>query len=240
MFQHMTTTTYPFQQINQILVSGRLGEPEEESLLSFAKIVYNLSTALTLCSIFIMVFGLFGKELVGLDQIIICQHVFFLLVFYKGKLTLPLVALSGLKYSTGLHFEDNMIAMNQNQSYILGFDSSSFLYNFNFNLAAYSLPLIISFFILLYKLRYKHLPAWRDLAQQLYEVLIGETILYLVIFNLGPLIVYSYLFYTSSPKSIEYYDSAAIALAVAMTLFAFFNFFFKPEIVGMFRSAFKT
>ena len=86
---------------------------------------------------------------------------------------MPLLALSGLKYSTGIHLEDSLIAINQGQSYILQFDSSSFLYNFNLNLAVYALPLVISFFILLYKLRYKHLPALRDLAQQTYEVIMG-------------------------------------------------------------------
>ena len=204
-----------------------------------AKTVYGWSAALALASLFVMVFGIFGKELVGLDQAILCQHVFILVLFYKGKLTLPLLALSGLRYSTGMHFEDSLITLSQGQSYVLQLDSSSFLYNFNLNLAAYALPLVVSFFILLYKLRYKHLPALRDLAQQTYEVIMGETIFYLAMFNLSGLIAYAYLYY-ASPKSTEYYDNAAVAIAVIITLFALFNFFVKPEIVGMFRSAFKT
>ncbi len=193
-----------------------------------AKTVYGWSAALAVGSILIMVFGIFGKELVGLDQAILCQHVFFLLLFDRGKLTLPLLALSGLRYSTGVHFENSPIALSQGQSYVLQLDSSSFLYNFNLNLAVYALPLVISFFILLYKLRYKHLPALRDLAQQTYEVMMGETVLYLAMFNFSGLIAYAYLFYCSSPKSMEYYDNAAVATAVIVTLFALFNFFAKP------------
>jgi hypothetical protein len=110
---------------------------------------------------------------VALDQIVLCQGMFLLLTFYQGQLNLPLLSLSGLKYSTGLHFKDSPITLSQGQSYIMNLDSSSFIYNFNFNLLAYLLPLLSSFIILLYKLRYKHLPARRDLAQQTYEVIMG-------------------------------------------------------------------
>lgn len=84
-----------------------------------------------------------------------------------------MLSLTGLKYSTGVHFSPDIIPLSQNQPYILGLDTTSFLYNFNFNLCAYVPPLLISGIILIYKLRYKHLPSKRDLAQQTYEVIMG-------------------------------------------------------------------
>lgn len=102
------------------------------------------------------------------------------------------------------------------------------------------LPLVFSFVILLYKLRYKHLPAKRDLAQQTYEVIMGETILYLVVFNFSGMVCFAYLFYSYSQKSNNFYDNLAIFIAGLFSIFALFNFFAKPEIVGMFRSAFRT
>lgn len=84
-----------------------------------------------------------------------------------------MLSLTGLKYSTGVHLGPDIIPLSQNQHYIMDLDTSSFLYNFNINLCAYVPPLLISGIILIYKLRYKHLPSKRDLAQQTYEVIMG-------------------------------------------------------------------
>lgn len=154
-------------------------------------------------------------------------------------MTLPQLSISGLKYSTGFHFSESQIGINQGQSYIMNIDSSSFLYNFNFNLCAYVIPLLVSFIVLIYKLKFKHLPSKRDIAQQTYEVIMGETILYLAIFNFLPLISYAYQFYAYSPKD-NYYDSLAIFTASLFLIFGIFNYFVKPEIVGIFRSCFRT
>ena len=205
-----------------------------------AQLLYAWSSALGVCALCIMVFGTFGKELAGLDQAVLCQNVFMLLIFYQGRLNLPLLSMGGLKYSTGLHFSDSLVALNQGQSYGLQLDSSSFLYNCNLNLAAYVLPLALSFVILLYKLRYKHLPAKRDLAQQTYEVIMGETVLYLAVFNFSGMVCFAFLFYTYSQRTNDFYDNLAIFVAALFSVFALFNFFAKPEIVGMFRSAFRT
>lgn len=81
--------------------------------------MYAWSSAIGICALCIMIFGTFGKELAGLDQAILCQNMFMLLIFYHGKLNLPLLSMSGLKYSTGLHFSDSLITMNQSQVYNL-------------------------------------------------------------------------------------------------------------------------
>jgi hypothetical protein len=84
-----------------------------------------------------------------------------------------MLSLTGLKYSAGVYLGPDIIPLSQNQHYIVGLDTTSFLYNFNFNLFAYVPPLLISGIVLIYKLRYKHLPSRRDLAQQTYEVIMG-------------------------------------------------------------------
>ncbi len=84
-----------------------------------------------------------------------------------------MMSLTGLKYSTGIHLGPDIIPISLNQHYIMDLDTSSFLNNFNINLLAYLPPLALSCIILIYKLRYKHLPSRRDLAQQTYEVLMG-------------------------------------------------------------------
>lgn len=84
-----------------------------------------------------------------------------------------MLSLSPFKYSTGLHFEAVLVPLTDSQSYVLQFDATSFVSNFNVNLVAYFIPLIMSFFVLLYKLKNKHLPSRNDFAQQLYEVFLG-------------------------------------------------------------------
>lgn len=167
MFQYVASTSYSFQP-NQILTYGRLGQPEPEDSLSLSKMMHNWSNFLAIVSLVIMAMGMFGKELVALEQAILCQSVYLLLSFYEGQLTLPMVTLNGLRYSSGLHFTSEPIKLSQNQNYIMGVDTSSFIKNFNFNLLSYLLPLAFSLLILIYKLRNKHLPARRDLAQQTY------------------------------------------------------------------------
>ena len=56
---------------------------------------------------------------------------------------------------------------------MLQFNINSFLNNFSVNIAILLAPLVISIVILLYKVRNKHLAAKSDLAQQLYEVIMG-------------------------------------------------------------------
>lgn len=51
-------------------------------MLNQCKLLYSWSEMLAISSIFIMFIGMFGKELVGLDQVVLCQGVFSILAFY--------------------------------------------------------------------------------------------------------------------------------------------------------------
>ncbi len=151
-----------------------------------------------------------------------------------------MLSLSPFKYSTGLHFEAVLVPLTDSQSYVLQFDATSFVSNYNVNLVAYFIPLIMSFFVLLYKLKNKHLPSRNDFAQQLYEVFLGETFFYITVFNLVALVSYSYLYYTLSSDTANFYHNLVLLFAIVFSIFSIFNYFFKPEIMGIFRSAFKT
>jgi hypothetical protein len=145
-----------------------------------------------------------------------------------------------LKYSTGLQFSSNELRFSQTQSYAVQIETNHFITNFNINLIVYMLPLLGALLFLIYMLKNKHLPSIKEVGRQNYEVLIGESIFYITAFNLNGLVMYSYLFYTYSPYSNDFYSNLAIFFAVVFTIYALFNFFFKSYVVGMFRSAFRS
>jgi hypothetical protein len=103
----------------------------------------------------------------------------------------------------------------------------------------YIIPLVSSFFFLLKKLYYKHLSALKQTNQQGEEISLGEILLYFSVVNLYPLCAYSYLHYNNSTES-DYWSSVFIFGSILVTLFAIYNIFYRPEIIGSFRSSFKS
>jgi hypothetical protein len=66
-----------------------------------AEILFHLSTAIGIWSFLTFFIGIFTKEIVGLEIVLLCQFTYLSLFFFKDTLELPFFALKGLIYSTG-------------------------------------------------------------------------------------------------------------------------------------------
>ena len=69
--------------------------------------IYYGSLIVSLIGIGLFILGAFTKELAGLEQMILFQTIFALVIFTDQKLTMPLLSLRGFKYSLGMKMPDD-------------------------------------------------------------------------------------------------------------------------------------
>lgn len=70
--------------------------------------------------------------------------------------------------------------------------------------------------------------------------MLGESLLYVSIFNLYGLVSFSYLYFTLSYDNHHYWSGMVIFCAAFFTLFAFYNYSCRAELMGFFRGAFRS
>lgn len=100
-------------------------------------------------------------------------------------------------------------------------------------------PIILSLFFMLYRIKNKHLPVKHDFGRSAAEELIGYTLLYLITFNFYGLFTYAYM-YMQSKKVDEFWNFTVLGASLLLTIFSWFNLIFRPEAVGSFRSAYGS
>jgi len=80
------------------------------------------------------------------------QTIAMLLTFNTDPLFISYRALSGFMFSFGIQMKSNMNDNIHSKSYALDLNSSSFIYNFMFNLIAYVIPILLSLTFLILRL----------------------------------------------------------------------------------------
>jgi hypothetical protein len=104
----------------------------------------------------------------------------------------------GFKYSLGIDISKSQIeGMNDSPGYLYNVNSSSLMNNFNINFLLILVPALLSPIFMLYRIKNKHLPVKKDFGKSATEVLIGEMLLFFVVFNFNGLVSYSYLYFSS-------------------------------------------
>ena len=188
--------------------------------------------------------GVFTKEVVGLEMAMLCQFVYLSLFSFQGTLELPLFALKGLLYSTGynlpatdLHYA--LTDTNPPQALVLGFDTRTFSGNFNLMTVLYVLPLLAVIPFIPLKAKCIRKISMIELGHKWVDLLLGEIMLFCVLFNLQYLLFGTVVFYQDGRDTANYSSSMMIWGGVLCTVCSCVGLVLKPEIYGNFRTVFK-
>lgn len=194
-------------------------------------------------SFFAFIIGIFTKEVIGLEMVMLCQFVYISLFYFKGTLELPFFALKSLIYSTGYNtgFEGSYQQMEVNppQSLVLSYDTTTFSNNFNIMAVLYVLPLLIVIPFIPLKAKCIRKLTMIELGNKWVDLLLGEINLYGVLFNYQYFLFSLIVFYRDGRNSFNYPSSMIIWTGGFFTLCSFIGLILKPEIYGNFRSVFK-
>lgn len=139
----------------------------------------------------------------------LCQFAYISLFYYEGILELPLFALKSLVFSTGynLPLADTTYTLNQNdppQSFALGFDATTFSNNFNLMSLLYVLPLLFVIPFIPMKAKCIRKLSWIEMGHKWVDLLLGEIMLYIVLFNLQYFLFGLIVFYQDGGNTKNY------------------------------------
>jgi hypothetical protein len=158
---------------------------------------------------------------------LLCQTIY-LLVLFRQNSNFYLEGLLGLKYSISVDiFNSEIGTIINSPGYLYNINANSFLNNFNINFLLVLLPAVISPFFMLYRIKNKHIPMKKDFGKTISELLIGEMLLYFVVFNLHGLVAYSYLYLRSTHEG-QITNTITMIAASIFSLFAISNLFIRP------------
>ena len=119
MFQYLSDTYNYAYTFDSIVSLGGLGETHSEDNYNWTTLLETLSTAISFVSLGMALLGVMGKELVGLEQLFICQTMALLLYGQEVSLSLPLRSLGNFKYSFGPSINSEERTLKDTQSYVL-------------------------------------------------------------------------------------------------------------------------
>jgi hypothetical protein len=231
-------------QVNSYQPQTMIGQFYTQDQYAQAEMLHSLSTAIGIMSFLAFVIGIFTKEVVGLEMAMLCQFTYLSLFFFQGTLELPFFALKGLQYSTGYNLplaDMNFQTLDQNppQSFALGFDPRTFSNNFNLMTAFYILPLVAVIPFIFLKAKCIRKISMIELGHKWVDLLLGEIMLFCVLFNFQYLLFSMIAFYQDGRDVKNYGSSMIIWLGMVCTVLSFLGLIFKPEIYGNFRTAFQ-
>ncbi len=125
------------------------------------------------------------------------------------------------------------------QSLVLGYDPTTFSNNFNIMSILYILPLLMVIPFIPFKAKCIRKISMIELGHKWVDLLVGEIMLFCVLFNFQFLLFGMIVFYRDGRNIKDYSSSMIIWWGVFCTLLSFFGLIFKPELYGNFRAAFK-
>ena len=187
--------------------------------------------------------GIFTKELVGLEMVMLCQFTYLSLFYFEGILQLPYYSLSALELSTGFNTKSGtwytLTANNPPQSRVLDFDPLTFSNNFNFGVLLYIVPLIAILPFIPLKAKCIRKLSMIELGHKWVDLLLGEIYLSFVLFNFQFLMFSIVNYYADERGALDYLSLMFIPLSLTVTVLSFLGLIFKPEIYGNFRTSFR-
>jgi hypothetical protein len=204
----------------------------------------SLATGIGILSFVAFLIGIFTKEVVGLEMAMLCQFTYLSLFFFQGTLELPFFALKGLSFAAGYNMpladmDFQTLDQNPPQSFVLGFDPRTFSNNFNLMTGLYVLPLVAVIPFIPLKAKCVRKISMIELGHKWVDLLLGEVLLFCVLFNLQYLLFGMIAFYRDGRDVMNYGSSMIIWLGMACTVLSFVGLVFKPEIYGNFRMVFR-
>ena len=210
-----------------------IGQFYTEEQYSQASMLHSVAQAVGIMSFLAFAIGIFTKEVVGLEMAMLCQFTYLSLFFYQGTLELPFFALKGLLYSTGynLPLADTNYKLTDNnppQSLILGFDTMTFSNNFNLMTILYILPLVLVVPFIPFKAKCVRKISMIEFGHKWVDLLLGEIMLFSVLFNLQYLVFGLTAFYKDGRNTANYASSMIIWFGLLSTVGSFLGLIFKP------------
>jgi hypothetical protein len=135
----------------------------------------------------------------------------------------------------------NYKTLDQNppQSFTLGFDPRTFSNNFNLMTILYLLPLVAAIPFIPLKAKCIRKLSMIELGHKWVDLLLGEIMLFCVLFNFQYLMFGMIAFYQDGRDVNNYSSSMIIWLGMACTVMSFIGLIFKPDIYGNFRMVFR-
>ncbi len=224
--------------------SSLIGQFYTKDQYAQASMLHSLSTGIGILSFVAFLVGIFTKEVVGLEMAMLCQFTYLSLFFFRDTLELPFFALKGLSFATGYNLpladmDFQTLEQNPPQSFTLGFDPRNFSSNFNLMTALYVLPLVAVIPFIPLKAKCIRKISMIELGHKWVDLLLGEIMLFCVLFNWQYLLFGMIAFYRDGRDITNYGSSMIIWLGMACTLLSFLGLVFKPEIYGNFRMVFR-
>jgi hypothetical protein len=221
-----------------------IGQFYTEDQYAQASMSHSLSTGIGILSFVAFLVGIFTKEVVGLEMAMLCQFTYLSLFFFRDTLELPFFALKGLSFATGYNLpladmDFQTLEQNPPQTFTLGFDPRTFSDNFNLMTALYVLPLVAVIPFIPLKAKCIRKISMIELGHKWVDLLLGEIMLFCVLFNWQYLLFGMIAFYRDGRDITNYGSSMIIWLGMACTVLSFMGLVFKPEIYGNFRTCFR-
>ena len=231
-------------QISSFQPLSTLGEFYTEEQYAQAVKLNKIATIIGIMSFLAFLIGIFTKEVIGLEMAMLCQFTYLSLFFFQGTLPLSFFALKGLQYSTGYNLplaDMNYQVLDQNppQSFTLGFDPRNFWNNFNLMTLFYILPIVAVIPFIPLKAKCVRKISMIELGNKWVDLLMGEIMLFSVLFNFQYLMFGLIAFYRDGRDITNYASFTVISLGLLCTVCSFVALLFKPEIYGNFRTAFR-
>ena len=139
-----------------------------------------------------------------------------------------MLALGGFHLSLGIKLPPSGLSGTASTSnYLLETSEYTLTHYYIFNFLLYLIPLVALFF-LIYKLKYKSFPFKMERGRHAEDCFRGEVLLYISLFNLFPLIVYTKAFIGTAESNLFYWDYVLAVASLLLTLAGFFNYVFRP------------
>jgi hypothetical protein len=230
-----TSSTTPISSIKQ---NGCLGEYSDSQSLMLSTVIYYSSLVLSLFGLVLFLIGAFTKELAGLEQMLLFQSIFSVLLFSDEKVTMAVLSLKGFKYALGVQLPDSLAMSSSSSGYFLETSSHTMAGYYTINFFLFLVPLG-ALVCLLYRLKHKDFPYKAEMGKHAEEFFRGELMLYISVFNILPLVVFSRLFLTFR-DDFFFWDLPLAILSVLVITYSLIMYVQRPEIVGIFRSAFRS
>jgi len=163
------------------------------------------------------------------------QFTYISLFYFDGTLELPLFALKSLVYSTGYNLQSwsdkttfTLTDNNPPQSLTLDFDTMTFSHNFNLMALLYLLPLIAVIPFIPMKAKCVRKLSMIELGHKWVDLLLGEIMLYIVLFNLQYFLFGTIVFYQDGRNVKEYLSSMIVSFGGLITLVSVIGLILKP------------
>jgi hypothetical protein len=212
-----------------------IGHFYTEEQYALASTLNKLALTVAWLSFVAFLIGIFTKELVGLEMVMLCQFVYLSLFYYQGILELPLFSLRSLLYSTGYNIPwseagTNYALINNDppQSLTLDFDARTFSHNFNLMGMLYVLPLLFVSPFILMKAKCIRKLSMVEMGHKWVDLLLGEMMLYIVLFNLQYFLMGVVVFYQDGRNTKEYLSSMIVSLGGLCTVLSLLGLVFRP------------